>query len=428
MNTADVLIIGGGIVGLTLALEMRRREPGASVTVLEKEGGFGQHASGRNSGVLHAGFYYDSDSLKAQLVRDGNRRMTEYCERKGLGINRCGKLVVARTEADWPGLDELVRRAHRNGVVVHELSERETEKVDPNVKTFGRALYSPTTNTINPREVVAALVDDAVQAGIELRTGVRYLGRSAGAVRTNGGDFQSGYVVNTAGLYADRVARDFGFAKRHRIMPFKGLYLKLPRAVTRTHVYPVPDLKNPFLGVHLTSGVDGHTKIGPTAIPCLWREQYGGWANLRWGEVGEIAWQGLSMLATPRAGFARLALEELRKYARSALFAGASGLVRSLGVVDDAQWGAPGIRAQLVERRTNRLEMDFVVEADGRSCHVLNAVSPAFTCAFTFADYLADRISNERNAAATGVGEFNVRSRNGAPGEAGVVGAKGQGL
>jgi L-2-hydroxyglutarate oxidase len=415
MNTADILVIGGGIVGLTTALELKRREPHTAITVLEKESVCGLHASGRNSGVLHAGFYYDRDSLKAQLVRDGNRRMSAYCEEKGLRVNACGKLVVAKSPRDAAGLDELLRRARRNEVPLHELSEREARAVDANVKTVERALYSPTTKTIDPKEVVAALTEDALRAGIELETGVRYLGNTRGTVRTSGGTYQCGYVLNAAGLYADRVARDFGFGQRYRIMPFKGLYLSLPRAVTKTHVYPVPDLKNPFLGVHLTATVDGHTKVGPTALPCLWREQYGGWANLQWGELAEISWQGLSMLATPGAGFAHLALNELRKCARASLFADARKLVHSLGSVRDAQWGIPGIRAQLVNRSTKRLEMDFVVEADGRSCHVLNAVSPAFTCAFSFADYLADRIDQCRNSAPTEVGSDCERRVNRKP-------------
>ena len=393
MKPVDVLIIGGGVVGLTLALELKRRRPTEKIAILEKESVCGAHASGRNSGVLHAGFYYDSDSLKAQLVRDGNRRMLEYCEAKGLRINRCGKVVVARSEQDWGGLEILLARGRANGVSLDVLSERECRRIEPNAKTVGRAIYSPDTSTVDAKEVIRSLARDATRQGIELWTGVRYVGRSEATVRTSAGGVDAGYVVNAAGLYADRIAREFGFARHHRIMPFKGLYLHLPSTVTRTHVYPVPDLRNPFLGVHLTAAVDGHTKIGPTAIPCFWREQYSGLKNLRWGEIGEIAWQGLSMLTTPGAGFGRLAIRELRKYARGALFAGAGELVKSLGPVGDANWGVPGIRAQLVDRRTKRLEMDFVIEADDRSCHVLNAVSPAFTCAFSFADFLADRIS-----------------------------------
>lgn len=167
MNTkCDFLVIGGGVIGVNLAIEARRRFPDATVTVLEKEADCGLHASGRNSGVLHAGFYYTADSLKARLTRDGNRQMTEYCEERGLGINRCGKLVIAKNDAELPVLDELLSRARHNGVELYEVSEQEAGEIEPLARFHKRALFSPSTATVDPRAVMQAFVADAGRAGI----------------------------------------------------------------------------------------------------------------------------------------------------------------------------------------------------------------------------------------------------------------------
>ena len=228
MNTArttDFLVVGGGIVGLCIARELRARYTDASITLIDKESSLGQHASGRNSGVLHAGFYYTADSLKARFCREGNVTMRAYCDARGLAINPCGKLVVVKNAAELATLDELLRRAAGNGVPVESLSAKEAREREPRVKTFERALWSPTTASVHPPDVVAAMHADAIAEGIEVRTGVAYTGRSGHEVHTSAGPIGAGYVVNAAGLYADRVARDFGFSKRYRILPFKGLYL-----------------------------------------------------------------------------------------------------------------------------------------------------------------------------------------------------------
>src|SRR3989344_802671 len=162
----DTLIIGAGVIGITIAIELKKRFPDQTIVIIEKESVAGFHASGRNSGVLHAGFYYTADSLKARFCRDGNRAMTTYCEERGLRINKCGKLVVARNADDLPGLDELLRRGQANGVELHAISRKEAEEIEPRVKTCERALFSPTTSSVDPREVMAALVRDAQAASI----------------------------------------------------------------------------------------------------------------------------------------------------------------------------------------------------------------------------------------------------------------------
>jgi len=394
MNITDFLIIGGGVVGICVSREIKRRRPEAKVMLLEKERECGLHASGRNSGVIHAGFYYTADSLKARFTRDGNRLLHQFCEAKKLPVNRCGKLVVARNAAELPQLDELLRRGRANGVELQAITAAEARQIEPRVKTHERALFSPTTSTADPVAVLQAMRADAVAEGIRILQGTAYRGRQGQTIRTTQEDFQAGYVINCAGLYADRVARDFGFSEEYRILPFKGIYLysEEPPGALRTNIYPVPDLRNPFLGVHFTVAVNGRTKIGPTAIPAFWREQYQGLENFRLGEFAEILWRDLGLLCFSGFDFKRIAAEETLKYFRSRLVSLAGELLDGVRTTDYRHWGKPGIRAQLLHLKTRKLEMDFVLQGDRNSLHVLNAVSPAWTCSLPFAKYVCDNV------------------------------------
>ena len=392
--TSDFLIIGGGVVGLNIARQLKRVYTDSKVLVIEKESECGMHASGRNSGVLHAGFYYSPDSLKAKFTRVGNQRLTEYCKEKKLSINACGKLVVAKDRDDHAAMDELVCRGQANGIALEEITEADAKKIEPRVKTCERALFSPTTSTVNPREVMQAMTDDALREGVLIERGVKYVGKNGRTIQTSSGPYDAGYVVNAAGLFADRLARDFGFSERYRILPFKGLYLysNEPSGAVRTNIYPVPDLRNPFLGVHVTVTVDGHMKLGPTAIPAFWREQYQGLENFSFSDCAEILGRQMGMLAFSGFDFKRLAVEEVKKYSRSYLVGLASHLIAGIHTSQFTQWGKPGIRAQLVDMKQKKLEMDFVVEGDDRSMHVLNAVSPGFTCALPFSEFVCEKI------------------------------------
>ena len=394
MPTTDFLVVGGGIIGIAIARELRRRHPDLAVTVLEKEPACGLHASGRNSGVLHAGFYYTADSLKARFTRDGNRALAAYCDDKGLPINRCGKLVVARTAADHPQMDELLRRGAANGVELESITEADAKRIEPRVKTCERAIWSPRTATADPGAVLAALRGDAEREGIAFALADGFRRRHGDEVESARTTWRAGYVVNAAGLHADRIARQYGFSERYRILPFKGLYLYGDDAggPFRTNIYPVPDLRNPFLGVHFTVTVDGHAKIGPTAIPAFWREQYSGLSGFDARDMVEIAALQCGLLFSAGFEFRRLAIEELRKYRRRRLVALAGELAADVKPQHWRRWGRTGIRAQLLDVRTRKLEMDFVIEGDDRSMHVLNAVSPGWTCSLPFAAYVVDAI------------------------------------
>ena len=392
----DLLVIGAGILGVSIAREWKRRNSQAKVLVLEKEERPGQHASGRNSGVLHAGFYYTADSLKAKWTRQGNQELKAYCKERKLSLLECGKLVVTSRRSELSQLQMLLERGEANGVPLKKISVQEARELEPRVQTVGAALYSPETATVNPSEVMASLVKEAEESGIRFLLGEGFARRRDGntVVTTKGSEISAGYVVNAAGLHADVVAQSFGFGEDYGILPFIGKYLMsnmTPHSLKR-HIYPVPDLNFPFLGVHFTLMVDGRIKIGPTALPAFGREQYAFFSGLRPAEAAKIGWRHLRLVAAANKGFKKMALVELQKRNASTLVYLASKMLEGVSTRDFSGWGKPGIRAQLVNLKKKELEMDFIVQGDEYSMHVLNAVSPGFTCALPFARHVCDRI------------------------------------
>lgn len=390
---SDFIIIGAGIIGLAVARHLQKKYPARAITIIEKEPDIAYHSSGRNSGVLHAGFYYTADSLKAKFSKDGNKEMTDYCLKNNLKINRCKKVVVAKNEGEIESLFELEKRGNANGVNVKIIDAKELAGLDPNVKTHSYALYSPTTSTIDPIEVCSSIKKELLAGGVTMHFGCKYLRREGpNAITTTAGVHESGVIINAAGLYADTIARDFGFAKNFIIIPFKGIYLKYTgreNPVT-TNVYPVPNLKNPFLGVHYTVTVDGTVKIGPTAIPALWRENYAAFENFRLNEFLQVMSHEAKLFMLNSFGFRSLAFEEIKKYYKKYFIGLATDMVHSADSRSFNEWSRPGIRAQLLDTRTNKLVQDFIIEGDASSVHILNAVSPAFTSSFPFSRWIVD--------------------------------------
>jgi L-2-hydroxyglutarate oxidase len=390
----DYLIIGAGIIGLAIARELRSRFPDADITIIEKEPDVAYHSSGRNSGVLHAGFYYSADSLKAKFTREGNQQMKEYCRLHNLKINECQKVVVAKDESEIEPLHELDRRGKKNGVDVKIITEAELKEIDPNAKTFQYALYSPSTATVDPTEVNMAIKNELQGKGVRFYFGEGYERRLDGntILTTTGKAISAGKIINAAGLYADKIAKDYSFSKNYTIIPFKGIYLKYTKKdkPIRTNIYPVPNLKNPFLGVHYTITVDGTIKIGPTSIPAFWRENYKGFDNFRLDELGSILGWEARLFLSNAFGFRNLAFEEMRKYNKSWFVEQATKLVHTIDKSGFTDWSKPGIRAQLLNMTTLELVQDFVVEGDVSTIHVLNAVSPAFTSSFPFAKWVVE--------------------------------------
>jgi L-2-hydroxyglutarate oxidase LhgO len=394
IEKTDYLIIGAGIIGLTLARQLHERMPGKRIVLLEKEPDVALHSSGRNSGVLHAGFYYTSDSLKARFTREGNLALKQYCMDNKLAINECGKVVVACDETELEALRELEKRGIANGVDVRLITEGELAVIEPNAKTFKKALYSPATATVDPVEICASIKTRLLKSGVEIffSEGYRKLAGENTVKTTLGRIIRTGHLINAAGLYADKIARDFGFSKNYAIIPFKGIYLKYSgtQAPLKVNVYPVPNLKNPFLGVHYTVTVDGHVKLGPTAIPAFWRENYKGFDNFKPAEMLEVGAYESLLFLTNSFGFRSLAREEIRKYYKPFFVGLGLKLVNKIDAAGFNEWSRPGIRAQLLNTKTRELVQDFVVEGDKASTHILNAVSPAFTGSFPFTKWIIE--------------------------------------
>ena len=393
----DFVIIGSGIIGLTMAKSLIGRYPESKIAIVEKESEVGQHASGLNSGVLHAGIYYAADSLKAKFCKQGNLAWTGYCQENGLRINQCGKVIVAKDEAELKTLHELEKRALNNGATLKRINEKELAAIEPNAVTYGRALHVPSTAVVDPKEICLHLKNYLQSKGVQFFFSSPYLLKTGrNQIQAGQNHFTYDKLINCAGLYADKIAHDFGCSEHYTIIPFKGLYLKytLPDKPVKTNIYPVPNLANPFLGVHFTVTVDGNVKIGPTATPAFWREHYDLFGNFNFDEMSSIIGWEAKLFLSNSFGFRDLAIEEIKKYKKAYLIDKASYMVSKLNKAGFSEWSKPGIRAQLLDKRDLKLVQDFVVEKGEDSIHILNAVSPAFTCSIPFSDWVIDNYLN----------------------------------
>jgi L-2-hydroxyglutarate oxidase LhgO len=323
--------------------------------------------------------------------------MKAFCRAHHLPLNEAGKVVVAVDVKEDATLETLMERGRANGVALHWLTREELERRYPRISTFRRALFSPSTATVDPKQVTLAFAEKARSLGVEIRLGCAYEKRlGEKIIQSSSGVLHFGHMVNTAGLYADRIAHDFGCGSDYTILPFKGIYLKDTENHSKleTNVYPVPNLANPFLGVHFTLAVDRAAKIGPTAIPAFWRENYRGMENFNLKEMLDILGWEAKLFLSNRFGFRTLAIEEMRKYRRAHLVALARKLAPKMPLETYDRWSTPGIRAQLLHRHTLELVQDFVVETRGSTTHVLNAVSPAFTASIPFAKWVVGRLDD----------------------------------
>ena len=396
MKNFDFLIVGGGIVGLTTALEIARRRMG-NVAVLEKETTLGMHSSGRNSGVIHAGIYYTPGSLKADLCVSGAKRLWNYAEEKKLPHHRIGKVIVTTREEQLPVLDDLEHRATANGVRVEIVDEKGLSAIEPHARTFGKALYSPDTAVMDPKAVLKALAEDFAALGghVFYDTKVMRIHADKRFMITNRDIFQYGHLVNASGLEADSLAHQMGVGLQYRILPFKGAYKKISPespAQFRGLVYPTPDPDLPFLGVHVTKNVYGEMFLGPTAMPALGRENYTGFEKIDFLRLPVNFWYLGYMFVRNRNGFFNLVRSEIAKYSAHGFFNEVKKLSPVIRPQDIIACDKVGIRAQPFNCSTKQLVMDFLVEQGPSSTHILNAVSPAFTSSFALAEHIVNGI------------------------------------
>ena len=393
----DFLVIGGGIVGLAIAIEIQKKFSDCKVTVIEKEASLAFHGSGRNSGVLHSGIYYHSDSLKAKFTKDGNEAWSNYCLTKGLNYRRIGKLIIPRNHEEVNGLNELEKRAIKNNIAIRICDSGDIKAIEPNALDKYPAIFVEDTAVVDPKECMQSLLADFKKNRGEFLFNSPFLRRLNNAsVETPNFIIKHKFLVNAAGLYADDIAHQYGCDKNLKIIPFKGLYLSSKKSITKlnTLIYPVPDLNYPFLGTHFTASVGGYTKIGPTAMPALWKEQYSLLERFSLKEFLKIGFWGLNKMIFDK-NLRSLAINEYKKLSKKRLVQNASSLLNVNHSHQDYDWYPAGIRAQLYDIKTKSLEMDFKLENLEDSIHILNAVSPAFTCAFTFGRYVADMIEKQ---------------------------------
>jgi 2-hydroxyglutarate dehydrogenase len=380
-SLSDIVVVGGGIVGLAVARELTSRNPAKSVCVLEREPAVGRHQTGHNSGVVHAGIYYAPGSLKAELCGRGRTLLYEYCESKGIAHEKCGKVIVAVGESELPGLEELHRRGTANGVPgLKRLDAAGIRELEPHAAGVA-GLHSPETGIVDFRAVAEAYADDLREAGATIVTGCEVERLEAGGrslkVHHGGGVLEATNAVCCAGAWSDRLATASGAEADPRIVPFRGAYLQLvpeKRDLVRSLIYPVPDPSLPFLGVHLTKRIDGEVLIGPTALL----------APRGLGHT--LAWPGSWRMF---ARWWRTGLTEIKHAAiRRAFVAEAARYMPGLRP-EDVLPSFAGHRAQAVARDGSLVD-DFAFSRTERALHVRNAPSPGATSSLAIAAMVAD--------------------------------------
>ncbi len=389
--THDVAIIGGGIVGLATARALGERAPGARLVILEKEPKLAAHQSGHNSGVIHSGIYYKPGSYKARLCVEGKALMYQFCEKHGIRVERCGKVIVATTEAELPRLQTLYERGRANGVPVELLEPARLRELEPHAAGL-RGIHSPSTGIVDYVEVAQAMARELATAGVAIETSARVTaitrtgdGVELGATRLT---VRARRLVNCAGLYSDVVARLAGARPEVRIIPFRGEYYMLRperRTLVRGLIYPVPDPEFPFLGVHLTRTVHGDVEAGPNAVLAFAREGYR-FARVSPRELaGTLAYRGFWAMA--RRYWRMGTYEIYRSLSKPAFVRALQRLVPDLRAEDLAAGGA-GVRAQAVSPDGSLVD-DFRIVAGPDAIHVLNAPSPAATASLAIGRHVA---------------------------------------
>lgn len=394
MSRFDYAVIGGGIVGLSVARAILDRKSGCRVVILEKEAALACHQTGRNSGVIHSGIYYKPGSLKALMCQEGNRKLIEFCETHGVRYEICGKVIVATKDSERGRLEQLYERGVANRLEIRRLRSEEVQEIEPHVQCIA-GIHVPSTGIVDYKGVCLKLAHLLEEQGAEVRLGTRvrrvrvYEGEAV--VETDKGDITARWVINCAGLHSDRVAKRSGMKPEAQIVPFRGEYYELKperRNLVRHLIYPVPDPQFPFLGVHFTRMIDSSVHAGPNAVLSLKREGYSRTSFDLRDFVDTVSYPGFWRLA---AKHARMGCEEMyRSFSKHAFVVSLQQLIPEVQS-DDLIESASGVRAQAL-RRDGSLVDDFLILSGRRTLHVCNAPSPAATASLVIGETVAAQL------------------------------------
>lgn len=392
----NLVIIGSGIVGLCIAREAKKKDTFDNVTIIDKEKYPGFHSTSRNSGVIHAGFYYSPDSTKAKFCSEGNSLMREYVVNNSLSYKASGKVVVSKNDQEDRIIEILGKRAVKNNCKVRVLESKLIKNYEPKAKTNNLFLWSPNTWSASPKEILNCLVNEICEYGVKICLGRKVVGtKNKSVILDNGDEIKYDFLINASGGYALPISKLFGIETSYKILPFKGLYLKSKNTndVFKTHIYPVPDINQPFLGIHTTLTSDNYLKLGPTAIPAFSPENYKIFENLDRKLTPDILFLQSSLFINNNFRFRDLALREFRYLFKENIVKSAQEITNYNLKNINFNWYSPGIRAQLYNLNNQNLENDLIIEFKDSTIHILNSISPAWTCAFKTAQYILNYLN-----------------------------------
>lgn len=395
LENYDYVIIGAGIIGISLGIELLTQKPTKKILIIDKESRPGVHASGRNSGVLHAGFYYSPDSLKAKFCKQGNLELKKFCKTNNLEVKETGKVVVCQDKNDVTRLMSLFERGIANGVEIELLESKELSRIEPAAQTVDKFIWSPTTAVGNPKEIIKRLAEKFTKMGglFRFNSRVKLINKSNEVlIEGNGYILSATSIINSAGAYASELAKQVGVGHEYVCLPFLGAYRKSEFVAgnPKRLVYPVPNPINPFLGVHTTNTLSDEIKIGPTAFPVIGKEQYKFLDGFNAKELRDFYLATKTLLKSDSVNILGLAKSEGIKLFKRPLIKKAKRLTNALDLNQKWKNYPAGIRAQIVNLDTKVIEMDYIVRSDKNVVHILNAVSPGWTSSIPFSRWIVE--------------------------------------